>query len=203
MTDTTTQPAAADTNVEAQPQTAATGAQNDDLESLLRSFDDQTSTRPQPQPAPATVAAGTANVELATLQAEVKALKESTWRAKDEADTADAVRKIKGDLEIPDYAVQGWLIDKARNDPRISQLWNERDQRPRDVQRMIERMKVDFAKEQAKFKPVDANATADREAVTAAVKGASTTRAPAEPAPSYGKMTDSEFLAEKRKLGLA
>jgi hypothetical protein len=47
----------------------------------------------------------------------------------------------------------------------------------------------------------DKDATEDRMAVSAAVRGTSTT-APAETPPNYGAMTDAEFEAEKKRIGL-
>jgi len=48
---------------------------------------------------------------------------------------------------------------------------------------------------------VDPDATEDRAAVTAAVKGASA-KAPEEKPPNLGKMTQGEFEEYKRSIGL-
>src|SRR6185369_16282041 len=113
---------------------------------------------------------------------------------------ADAIKGVKGDFaDIPDFAVRGWLSHVAEQNPKVNEIWQNRLNNPGAAKKLIASLKNDFAKEGAKkLKGVDAVATADREAVAAAVKGTST-KAPEEKPPNYGDMNDAEFRREVAK----
>jgi hypothetical protein len=97
---------------------------------------------------------------------------------------------IFGDIRAPEKAKIGWLDQMARETPEAAAAWNARHTNPRQWGRWKNYLSRAAASE---FKSqVDTVATEDREAVTAAVRGASTKVTP-EPAPNFGNMSNSEF----------
>jgi hypothetical protein len=63
------------------------------------------------------------------------------------------------------------------------------------------RKAIDRMHKEARRPRIDLQATADHEAVAAAVRGASTNKIPAEPAPVWGELTDSQLNAFTKQLG--
>jgi hypothetical protein len=200
MTEANPQPAATTTNAEPAAPAADNGAQTSDLDTLLSSYDEQVARQPAPQPA----IQPNGNTEIAAALQEIKTFRQERALDRDNADTTKAVKDIKGELDVPDYAVRGWLLDRAETDRAIGQIWAERDRNPRAANKLVAALKTEFAKQHAaESKKPDPEATADRIAVTAAVRGASTNQAPPDKAPAYGKMNDSEWRAELQKLGVS
>jgi len=189
-----TQPVAQEAQTTAQPGEQDSGAQTDDLASLLSTFNGETAKPPQPAP---TQPAGT---ELAALRAEIDAIRQERFA---ERDQASAIKEIKGDLDIPDYIVRGWIGDRGDAEPGINKIWNSRGNDPASAKKLIAALAKDFRKEQAAYKKSqpDPDATADVAAVTAAVRGAST-RQPEDKQPNYGSMNDADFKKELAKFGL-
>jgi hypothetical protein len=107
-----------------------------------------------------------------------------------------AAAKIFGDLKVPEKAKIGWLDQMAREIPEAAASWQNRHNNPRQWakwERYLSRAV------EAEFKsPVDPVATDDRDAVAAAVRGAST-KVTAEPPPSFGHMSNSEFRKSVRE----
>lgn len=190
----------APTETAPQVQTEVTSAQDTtpDLDSLLSDFEAQTKPQPAPQPVLADEKA-----QLLEVKMKVDAWERQQAAQRDAADTEKVIQQIKGDLPIEDYTVEGWLSRKARVEPRINDVWLNRDKNPGAVAKLVKALKAEFVAEQEKKAKatIDPVATADRMAAAAAVRGTST-KAPDSPAPRYGDMTDAEFQAEKRKYGL-
>lgn len=195
MTDeVTTQTAAQTTEATARPVVEATGAQvteTADLDSLLSSFDTETkASPPAPEPKPA---APTAVVDLEARK-ELAALKfEKEFKPVLAAVRGDIPAEVLSDEELTD------LIDgRAKRDTRLQNAWNNRASNPKAWSGIQKALSAEIAKKFSKLP--DPDATEDRAAVTAAVRGASH-KAPAEQAPNYGAMTDAEFQKEKARLG--
>jgi len=115
-------------------------------------------------------------------------------------DMDKTVKSIRGDLDpemFDDATVRGWINARADDDPRLAQAWVNRHNNPKQFEKVVTQLGRDFQKKFSKMP--DKGATEDRDAVTAAVRGAST-RAPAGQAPDFSRMTDREFQAEKDKL---
>lgn len=196
MTDVVnTQTAAQPTEAPASPGAEVTGAQVDtaaDLDSLLSSFDTETqkpATAPEPKPAAqSTVVDLEARKELAALKFERE------FKPVLAAVRGDIPAEVLSDEELTD------LIDgRAKRDTRLQNAWNNRANNPKAWSGVQKALSAEIAKKFSKLP--DPDATEDRAAVTAAVRGASQA-APREAAPNYGAMTDAEFQKEKARLGL-
>ncbi len=198
MSEDNTQPVADATEPAVSPAAEGASAQNitPDLDSLLSEFDSQV----KPQPAPQ-AAATPSQPEILQLKAEVDALKRERLAEKERSDLVGVIKELRGDAPIPDYAIRGWLSTVAENDPRINKIWEQRDSNPQAAKKLIAGLKAQFAAEQAKNMPVDAEATSDKMAVAAAVRGTST-KAPEEKQPDYGSMDNSEFQKILAKFGV-
>ena len=92
--------------------------------------------------------------------------------------------------------MEAWLDAQARSDPRLAAAWSQRHANPKQFQKVVTGLSQSFAKKYGKLP--DKQATEDREAVTAAVRGAST-RAPEGKAPDYSGKSDAEFREDVRK----
>lgn len=195
--DVNTQTAAQTTEVPAKPAAEATGAQPvqaADLDSILSEFDQSTKPAPAPEPAKAEVAPDVVR-ELAQLRTK---LEEREFK---EAITP-VIERVRGDVPKDVYSdeeIQDWMDGRARRDPRLAQVWLQRTTNPGAWNKVEKVFKQDLAKKFSKLP--DPDATEDRAAVTAAVRGASQ-KAPAETTPHYGAMTDAQLNQELAKLGL-
>ena len=198
MSEENTQTVAPATEPAVSPAADVASAQNTtpDLDALLSDFEAQTKPQPAPQAAPTTP-----SPEWQRLQSEIDSLKRERLIERERTDVAKVISELKGDAQIPDYAVRGWLSTMAESDPRINSIWEQRDSNPQAAKKLVAGLKAKFAAEQAKNKPVDADATSDKLAVAAAVRGTST-KAPEEPKKNYGAMNNAEFRQELSKYGL-
>jgi hypothetical protein len=200
MTDThNTQTAVDATKTPAEPGVAGNDAQvnGDELDTLLSEFD-KTAAPPAAAASSPAQAAGTD--DLKALADEVRGLRTERQQETFRRDMDVTIKNIRGDLSpefFDDRIVEAWVDAEARADPRLSQAWNDRHTNPKGFQKVVDTLGRKFASKYGKLP--DKQATDDREAVTAAVRGAST-RAPEGQAPDYSKMNDREFLAEKDKL---
>lgn len=195
MSEADTQPVDTATEAQATPAVEAAVAQDttSSLDALLSEFDSET--KPQPAPQPVAPAAGQPNDQVT---ARLAALENRLLAEKNTKDFASALNKVKGDFDIPEWAVRGWLNEQAEKNPRVNDIWNNRELDPRKAEKLLAGLHNEFQKVAPKLKGPDPIATADRAAVAAAVKGTST-KAPDAPAPDYGKMSAAEFEAEKAK----
>lgn len=199
MTDeVNTQSAAQTTEVPAQPAAEATGAQatqTADLDTILSEFRTATETAPVPEQKPVAEVAP-------DVVARVRQL-ETTLAERDfkEAITP-VIKRIRGDIPedvLADDEVQDLVDGRAKRDPRLQQAWLNRASNPGAWSKIEKALNQELAKKFSKLP--DPDATEDRAAVTAAVRGASQ-KAPAETPPNYGAMTDAEFAQAKARLGL-
>jgi hypothetical protein len=118
---------------------------------------------------------------------------------------SDALQKLQAaDMPVTDDLVERWFASEVMKDPRLKDAWDNRlrsEQHWRRADRLIEdstRKLMKFLKSQP-----DPDVTADKAAVVAALKSGSISKAPPEPPPvRYGDLTDGEFRAEKKRIGL-
>jgi hypothetical protein len=197
MSEANTQPVVEDVQTPAQPGAATDNARIDDLDAALKEFDTATTTSspPEPKPAVAPAAADDVSKRVETLE---KTLAEERFQK----NIQPVLQKIRGDVPaevFDDDELIAWMDARAKKDQRLQNAWVNRDRNPQAWDRVVEGLGRDFGK---KFSPrVDERATADREAVTAAVRGASN-RAPEGKAPDYAGMSNAEFReAHKRDYG--
>jgi hypothetical protein len=100
-------------------------------------------------------------------------------KAKDDADTESLVREIRGDFDtsvFPDKRVRAFIIEEALESPEFHRIFQERASNRKAYEGLRRHLRREFAK-MANARP-DPNLTEDREAVAAAVRGASTTELP-------------------------
>lgn len=193
----TTQAAVDETKAPAEQGAAETSAQDDvGLEALLAEFEGSKSETP------ATAKPDT-KVEAATdtdAKTRLDALERQIYEQKFQQDIAPVVQHIKGaipDGVLTDAEILDLLDAKAKRDPRLAAAWVDRSKNPQGWKKVQEGLARDFAKRFEKLP--DKSATEDREAVTAAVRGAST-KVPEGKTPDYHRMTPAQFQAEKDKM---
>lgn len=197
----TTQAVVDETKAPAQPGAAETNAREttgDDLDTLLSEYK-PAETRPPETPKPEQT--GSAN-ETKDAAREVLDARDEIRRERFDKDMNDTIAKVRGDMPkeyFDDDLVRAYIDGRATKDTRLADAWINRMRNPQQFAKVVEALGRDFAKKYGKLP--DKNATEDREAVTAAVRGAST-KAPEGKAPDYSKMTDAEFAAEKERLGM-
>lgn len=189
MSDETKQAVVDTTDTAAKPAVTDDSARNnaDDLESLLAEFD-QATTRPAVSP-PDTKTAPQPD----PVAERLNALERQIQGDKERKALDQTIKEIRGDIPeelFDDVEVEAWLDAQARRDPRLNQMWNQREVNPRQWAKV----QAELAKRlQSKLdKLPDKAATEDRAAVTASLRGAST-KVAAEPAPNYARQSNAEF----------
>lgn len=190
-----------DTKVAAKPATEVDNAREDvdQLDQLLAEYDqgtrktDTTITPPEPKVATPQPDEVVQKVRLLEMQA-------SEWAAeKQKKAISETIAAIRGDVSpeiFDDDMVEAWLDAQARKDPRLAQAFIQRDQNPRKWAQVRTELGKSLNKK-VKGLP-DRQATDDREAVTFAVRGAST-KVSADPPPKLGDMSDAELRNYTRK----
>ena len=192
MTDSNTQAVAQEVEAGVTPAAETTGAQDttQDLDSLLQEFETSAKPAPAPQAVPASQ-----NAELAEVKRELADIRF-------QREIEPILKGVRGDIPsdvISDAEFIDLLDGRAKRDPALRNAYAERQANPRKWAQIQKALNAEYTK---KFQPrVDAAATADKEAVAAAVRGTST-KAPEEKAPSYGSMNNSEFQKELAKHGV-
>src|SRR5512139_1927175 len=200
MSEAPTQPVAQPAEAQAQPAAEATSAQTPDLNSFLQEFEAETKAPTQPAPAPAATQPTAA--ELLQMKLEIDDLRREKATEREKADIEGIIKDFKGDKALPDYVVNGWINHVAGSDQRIVTAFNQRHTNPQAWKKVQAGLKAQFENEVKKLGGTDTEVTSDRMAVAAAVKGASSTKAPEAKAPDYGRMSDAEFRELKKNLGV-
>jgi hypothetical protein len=106
-------------------------------------------------------------------------------------DAKQAVAEFAG--KLPEDFAERWLTSEYQLNPRLNAAWNQRHDSQAAMaraERAVERALNDLYK--AAESVPNAEATADQEAVAAAMRGASGAQ-PSGAAPDYGRMSDGEF----------
>lgn len=165
----------------AEPTPAVDSAQGADLDALLSQYDEGTKPVSPPEPK---VETPTNDIVATRLQKlEQRYLQEEVNKAGEE---------VFDGLEVSGRLREAWLDKMAREKPAIARAFINKDNDPASWKRLIPALRLEARKDFPSAMKVDPEATADRNAVAAAVRGAST-KATAEPAPSLGKMSDAEL----------
>lgn len=201
--DQNTQAVVDETKASAQPDVTVDNArdQDADLDTLLKEFETSgAGATTQTQPEQKTGADDETDVakRLQELESRQKQWEAEQNEAKIKQEVDALVANIRGDSNVSDRIIRGWIDQRARENPKLGDIYFRGSAKERE--RLTATMAREFHKEFS-GSSVDGRATEDREAVTAAVRGAST-KAPEGKAPDYSKMTDAEFAKEKEKLGL-
>ena len=114
---------------------------------------------------------------------------------------ADAMLKENG-LAVGDDYAKRWLLSEANLTPGLGHAFDHRHDSPEALRawKKLESKALDRLWRSAKSQPSQ-EATEDRAAITAAVKGASRTPPPEKP-PNYAEMDNIQFRNELKKYGL-
>lgn len=184
----TPQTVAEDADAGAKPQAEDAGAPEPSIDELLKQFD--TTDTPPEQPKPDLKVD-----DLKEVVSYVREDREERIREKTDADVSEAVKTVKGDLDIDEGLVKDLLYGKASNDPRFLRAFQMRRENPEGWDNVQKAFSRELA---SKLVKPDQNLTDDRAAVEAAVRSASTGSADEAP-PDFASMTDAEFNAWQSK----
>lgn len=213
MADKTEQPVVTEADAAATPAAEASkdAPAVEDLDALLAQYDE--SVKPADAAAqPAAANPASEQTQENDLTARIRSLVEHQERQRqlDEANEAkrqseaikqavdDAAKVVRGDLPddvASDRLARAWLKDAADNDPRIQAAFKDREKNPEGWNKILTSLSREFAKE---MKRPDQAATEDREAVTAAVRGASS-NAPAVKEPDVAHASDSDLRKQTQE----
>lgn len=196
-----TQTAVDATDVAAKPVTEGNDAQTggDDLDTLLSQYDDSAKKPAATSTQPDTKSATVDNDLRSTLE-EMKGYVSQAQAQQFRQDMDKTIKSVRGDLDpelFDDTLVESWLDAQARQDPRLQSAWNNRHTNPKQFEKVVDGLSRNFGKKYGKMP--DKQATEDREAVTAAVRGAST-RTPIGAPPDLSRLTDAQFAEAKEKM---
>lgn len=190
---------------DAQAKPAAEGAdarddKGDDLDALLSQYDTET------QQKPGADAASKPEQKQATdsdpvkkLATEVEELRRREADRQYRSDIQPVLQKLRGDIPpelYDDEDIQDWLDREAKKDTRIAKAWQNRHDDPRTLDKVVDALGKRLSQRFSKLP--DKQATDDRDAVAAAIRGAST-KAPEGKAPDYSKASNQEFANQVEK----
>lgn len=167
-------------------------AQEDDLDSLLSQWDED----PEPKPEPDKTAKDDLRESLEWIRQEKeRSIQEQTSRDIDAA--VQVIHKEMGET-LSEKAVRRMLNGAAGEDARLRTAWMNRHQNRTGYEKVLKALAKDFSSELAAIP--DKNITEDREAVSAAVRGASTKVSDEPDIPAnIASMSDQEFEQWVRK----
>ena len=194
--DQVTQPVVDETPAQAQPGATVQDARpEDDLDKLLSEFSAADEARSKPVTPEPDVKADDLNALAAEAKTVLTTLNERQFRT----DMDATIKAVRGELAadvFDDDVVEAWIETQAKRDKRLPTAWAGRHQNPKGFQKVVDGLSREFAKRYGKLP--DKAATDDREAVAAAVRGASN-KAPESKAPDLASMSDAEFREHTRK----
>jgi len=204
----TADPAPVDTPVSDSPATES------DLDALLAQFESETA-RPTDQPADQVdqnvrdqavaenLRAITEGYQIDQRRNELQAQEQYLRAQQDAGDEIEAFKQIRGSLDIDDEQIKGFVLARVLNNPTINEVWNNRRENPAAYSRMVEKLNGDLQLhvEQQRQKFLSEEAAADHFAVAQAMRGQGG-KAPPEPPPNFGRMSNAEFAQYKRSIGM-
>lgn len=187
------QAVATETDTSSETGKEAGGAQEPTVDELLAQFDQKT--EPDTK---------TANLDKGRLEQVFDFVEQQSQREQQERtqkDIESAVKTVIGESDLdPDY-VDAALWRKANKDTAFLNAFQQREKSPEQWSQVLRAMGREMSAKQTK---PDQNTTNDREAVAAAVRGASTTKSPdGKPITrqSLKKMDDNEFGKLIKSMG--
>lgn len=183
------------TDDQATPETGENGAQ-DGLEQALAEFDSGI----QEDSSGETQSEQKTDPDLSTIAKKLEDWEKREAQQSFRQDMDATVSAVRGGIDssfMEDWEIESWVDGMARNDPRISTAWAQRHANPKKWQAVQKEL---GNKLQKKFADLpDRNATEDREAVAAAVRGQSTRTPDSEPEPDFKGKSNADFRDEVYK----
>jgi hypothetical protein len=201
MSEANTQPVVEDVKTPAQPGAETDNARPDgDLDALLAEYDSATKPdQQQPQPDQQPAAVGDQDIKKLVSEEVSRELQLERKKAEVQQGYDKLLDFIQTETGIGRRVVRGWIEEMAKEKPELASLYFGA-KTDAERARVMNSLAREFRKETS-ITQVDERATADREAVTAAVRSA-TNRAPEGKAPDYAGMSNAEFReAHKRDYG--
>lgn len=167
----------------------AKGAQDETLEELLSEWDEGAKVKSEPEPGKLQPN------ELKEFMADFRKDRQERQQEQTNRAIAEAVSTIKKDMEtdIPDDVLRWMLSGRAGEDARLRAAWMGRDRNPDAFQKVLKGIARDFSASLAQ--KADEKLSEDREAVAAAVRGASTRASTSVEVPDFTGKSDQEFEA--------
>lgn len=155
------QDSVAETEVEeSKTASEAGGAQETDIETYLKEFEEADEPKSKP--------------EQDNTAARLEAVEAQIANQQYRSDMDETISVIRGDVDsemFDDTIIEGWLNAEAHKDPRVSMAFMKRHENPGAYKKVRESLAKKF---QGRFKDLpDKNVTEDRDAVASAVRGAS------------------------------
>lgn len=165
------------------------GAQDDDLDTLLAEYDNGVKGESKPAEKVET------DDDPVRIWAERKMAEDQ--QAEAESIKSEAVKSVKEgfDYDLSDKLVWGFISQAANSDQRIVKAFESRKENPAAWKKAVQTLQKELKEELS----LDASATADRQSVEAAIRGASKDTSSQE-GPDLGKMSPGDFEAYKRGL---
>lgn len=172
------------TEAVAQADAATDGAQGDDLDTILKQFE-TVEENPKPE-------------QTETDDIDVKSFVRDQMTRQSRADLDSAVAKVKelSGLGVSDKIIKATLNGLAADDPRLTRAWQNRHNDPAAWTGVLKGVAKSLRSEFATT--IDRDASEDRAAIEAAVRGAST-KTPEPDAPNFASMNDTQARAEIEK----
>jgi hypothetical protein len=202
LVDGTAEPAASPEPAAAEPAPAspepAPSTEENDLDALLWSFDEQVGHQQQQPPQPDYQAAFESQWQQ-TQEAQQYA-QQVAQQAQAEIDRKDALQlidELRADLPVQPQMIGFWLDGQLQANPQLMEIWQNRTVDPQTYQRAPHYLARELQNMVSRLP--DPELTETRKLVSAAVmRGASSERLP-EPPPDFGNMSDAELHDYTRK----
>ncbi len=173
----------------------------DNLDTLLKDFEEQTkpSTTAEPAKPEPVLSATDPNIQKLVAEEVGKGIATERHKAIVKQQYDKLIDHIREETNLSPRVVKGWLEQLAVERPEISNLYfGAKTDAARE--KVMASLVKEFRKE-VTVTSIDQNATEDREAVAAAVRGSST-RAPEDKPANYANMNNGEAAADiKKKYG--
>jgi DNA-binding ferritin-like protein len=122
----------------------------------------------------------------------------SFQQEKQEQAIQEVVKTVKGDYQLGDELVRGYIEVEASKDKTIADAFANRVADPKAWQAKQSQLMEGFKKQ---FPTIDEKATQDTNELMAAVAGSKETNPGPDQAPAYEKMSDADFRKETFNMG--
>lgn len=129
-----------------------------------------------------------------------------------ERDMDALVQRVKGDLDVDNWIVRAYILNEAANSPKMDALWDNRESRKADLDKIVEQALIPGFKKYAEDKILPPKADETKEdpkkesgqrRLAAAVKGAresSKSSGGSLDDVDWASLSDGEFNAKKQEV---
>jgi hypothetical protein len=121
-----------------QPETSDTPRKS--LSALLAEWEEKDKVDSNAKPEPR----GKGETSADDLAKRLEAIEGALTKTNYQADMKSVVATVKGDLQVDEGFVESWINRKADSDPRLVELWEQRDSRKAQFQEAIKALQPEF-----------------------------------------------------------